>query len=164
MWTWMSEHQAAVWFLGGLLLIAADMLIGLELWLLMFGAGALAGAVAALLGATGPVALAVAAACSLMLMLVVRPPVLKRLHGGSEFRLEPTRELIGRHTRAFGSIDDERGQIRLDGVVWTARPYVERTVIADGTAVEVLEVDGVVALVHPIDESIAELDDLGTLR
>lgn len=161
MWDWLSDNAALSWLIAGLVLIGADMLIGLELWLLMFGVGALAGAGAVVLGATTPAALILAAAVSLVMLFLVRPPVLKRLHAGPELKLEPVRELLGRHARAFGPITAEAGQVRLDGVVWTARPYVEETTIADGTPVEVFEVDGVTVLVHPLDEEFFDPDRPG---
>ncbi len=161
MWEWLSENAGLAWLLAGLALIGADMLIGLEAWSLMFGVGALAGAGAVALGVSTPIALVVAAVVSLVLLFLVRPPILKRLHAGPELKIEPVKELLGRHTRAFGRIDDHAGQVKFDGVVWTARPYVEDSVIDDGTAVEVFDVDGVTVLVHPLDESLFDPDRPG---
>jgi membrane protein implicated in regulation of membrane protease activity len=161
MFEWLADNTALAWLIAALALVGADMLIGLDFWLLMFGMGALAGAGVVALGAGTPVALIVAAVVSLVMLFLVRPPVLKRLHAGPDLRLEPMRELLGRHTRATGPISDNAGQVIFDGVVWTARPYVEATTIPAGTPVEVFDVDGVTVLVHPLDDEVFDPDRPG---
>lgn len=161
MFEWLADNTALAWLIAALTLVGADMLIGLDFWLLMFGMGALAGAGVVALGAGTPVALLVAAVVSLVMLFLVRPPVLKRLHAGPDLKLEPMRELLGRHTRATGPITDNAGQVIFDGVVWTARPYVEATTIPAGTPVEVFDVDGVTVLVHPLDDEVFDPDRSG---
>jgi membrane protein implicated in regulation of membrane protease activity len=161
MFEWLGDNSGMAWLIAALVLIGADMLIGLELWLLMFGIGALAGAGVVALGVGTPVALVVAAVVSLVMLFLVRPPVLKRLHAGPDLKLEPMRELLGRHTRAASFISDTAGQVMFDGVVWTARPYVESTTIPAGTPVEVFDVDGVTVLVHPLDDEMFDPDRPG---
>jgi membrane protein implicated in regulation of membrane protease activity len=161
MFEWLADNTALAWLIAALALIGADMLIGLDFWLLMFGMGALAGAGVVALGAGTPAALLVAAVVSLVMLFLVRPPVLKRLHAGPDLKLEPMRELLGRHARAAGPISDNAGQVIFDGVVWTARPYVEATTIPAGTPVEVFDVDGVTVLVHPLDDELFDPDRPG---
>jgi len=161
MFEWLADNTALAWLIAALALVGADMLIGLDFWLLMFGMGALAGAGVVALGAGTPVALIVAAVVSLVMLFLVRPPVLKRLHAGPDLKLEPMRELLGRHTRATGPISDNAGQVIFDGVVWTARPYIETTTIPAGTPVEVFDVDGVTVLVHPLDDELFDPDRSG---
>ncbi len=161
MFEWLADNSATAWLIAALALVGADMLIGLDFWLLMFGVGAFAGAGTVALGAGTPVALLVAAVVSLVMLFLVRPPILKRLHAGPDLKLEPMRELLGRHTRASGPITDRAGQVKFDGVVWTARPYVEETTIPAGTPVEVFDVDGVTVLVHPLDEELFDPDRPG---
>lgn len=161
MFEWLADNTALAWLVVALALVGADMLIGLDFWLLMFGMGALAGAGVVALGAGTPVALLVAAVVSLVMLFLVRPPVLKRLHAGPDLKLEPMRELLGRHTRATGPITDNAGQVIFDGVVWTARPYIEATTIPAGTPVEVFDVDGVTVLVHPLDDELFDPDRSG---
>jgi len=161
MFEWLADNTATAWLIAALVLVGADMLIGLDFWLLMFGMGALAGAGVVALGAGTPAALLVAAVVSLVMLFLVRPPILKRLHAGPDLKLEPMRELLGRHTRARGPITDRAGQVMFDGVVWTARPYVEETTIPGGTPVEVFDVDGVTVLVHPLDEELFDPDRPG---
>lgn len=157
MWEWLADNQAVAWLAAALILIGVDMMIGMDVWLIMFGFGALVGAGAVVLGVGTPVALAIAAVVSLLLLFLVRPPILKKLHAGADLKREEVKDLVGRHARAIGAIDDDHGQIKLDGVVWTARPYMEDSRIPAGTAVEVLTIDELTVMVHPIDESLVDL-------
>jgi membrane protein implicated in regulation of membrane protease activity len=152
MLTWFAEHPEAAWLALALLLIGGEALAGTDLWLLMIGFGVLAGAGALALGLAVPFALLVTAAVSVLLLFLVRPSVLKRLHSGADLSNEPTRELLGRRCRAMGEISDDGGQIRVDGVLWGARPYLPGSRIAAGTPIEIFQVDGLTALVHPLED------------
>jgi membrane protein implicated in regulation of membrane protease activity len=44
-------------------------------------------------------------------------------------------------------VDENGGRVRIGGEEWTARPYVEGAVISEGTAVDVIEIQGATALV-----------------
>lgn len=164
MWQWLADNQAVAWLAAALILIGADMFMGMDMWLIMFGVGALAGAGAVALGVGTPLALLIAALVSLLLLTLVRPPVLKKLHAGPELKHEQVSDLVGRHARAIEAIDDAHGQVLFDGVVWTARPYLEETRIPAGTPIEVLSVDELTVLVHPVDapltDPVAEIDRL----
>jgi membrane protein implicated in regulation of membrane protease activity len=53
--------------------------------------------------------------------------------------------------------DAGRGQIRVGGDYWSARPYMEDGPDIDaGTPVEVLGVEGNAALVHPLDRALTD--------
>ena len=60
-----------------------------------------------------------------------------------------TAALVGRTGVAVDRISHEGGTIRLDGEVWTARPYDEDEVIEAGSRVSVVEIRGATALVTP---------------
>ena len=42
------------------------------------------------------------------------------------------------------------GQVRINGELWTARPYDETEVIEPGATVDVFEIRGATALVHKV--------------
>jgi membrane protein implicated in regulation of membrane protease activity len=149
---WLADHPEAAWLALGLLLIGGEALAGTDLWLLMIGVGVLAGAGTLAIGIAVPIALLVTAAVSLLLLFLVRPSVLRRLHSGADLPTDPTRELLGRRCRALGEISDDGGQIRLDGVLWGARPYLPGSRIPPGTPIEVFQVEGLTVLVHPLEE------------
>ena len=44
-------------------------------------------------------------------------------------------------------VSEDQGSVRLDGEVWTARPYDEDQVFEAGARVQVLEIRGATALV-----------------
>ncbi len=82
--------------------------------------------------------------------LLLRPSLVGRLHGGPELRLGHTR-LVGKQALVTEDITGTLvGRIRLDGEIWSALPYDDTLTIPAGATVEVLEIRGATALVHPI--------------
>ncbi len=146
---WMADHLWAVW-LGIMIVLGAAEMASLDLVLAMLAVGAGAGLVTSLLGAGLPVQILVAALASAAMLGAVRPSVLKRLHTGPELRLGHGK-LVGQRavvtTRITGA---QVGQIRLDGETWSASPYDEHLTIAPGETVEVFEIRGATAFVHPV--------------
>jgi len=67
----------------------------------------------------------------------------------------PTREgsdaLIGRQGVVTSEVSFSHGVIHVAGEDWSARPYDEELVIPVGARVDVLQIDGATALVHPRD-------------
>jgi len=146
---WLSEHLAGV-FLGLAIVFGIAEMFSLDLVLLMLALGALVGMVAALLGAPGAVAAIAAAAASVACLALVRPKLVKRLHTGPELSLGHGK-LVGRQGIVTERITGlEAGQIKLAGEIWTARPYDETLAIEPGATVEVLEIRGATAYVHPV--------------
>jgi membrane protein implicated in regulation of membrane protease activity len=61
--------------------------------------------------------------------------------------------LIGRRAIVTHTVDPSGGQIRIgQGEFWTARPFDGSDVIQPGTPVEILLVDGLTALVAPVEQ------------
>ncbi len=146
---WLSEHLAGV-FLGLAIVFGIAEMFSLDLVLLMLALGALVGMVAALLGAPGAVAAIAAAAASVACLALVRPPLVKRLHTGPELSLGHGK-LVGRQGIVTERITGlESGQIKLAGEIWTARPYDDTLTIEPGSTVELLEIRGATAYVHPV--------------
>ena len=146
---WLSEHLAGV-FLGLAIVFGIAEMFSLDLVLLMLAMGALVGMVAALLGAGAAVAAIAAAAASVACLALVRPKLVKRLHTGPELSLGHGK-LVGRQGIVTERITGlESGQIKLAGEIWTARPYDDTLTIEPGSTVEVLEIRGATAYVHPV--------------
>jgi membrane protein implicated in regulation of membrane protease activity len=124
-------------------------LFSLDLILLMLATGAVVGAVAGLIGL--PVALQVlaAGAAAVAALSVVRPSVVKRLHAGPTLVLGHE-ALVGRQALVVERVSADGGQVRINGELWTARPYDEDLVIEPGARVDVLQIKGATALVHEI--------------
>ena len=148
---WITQHAAAVW-LGVMIVLGVAELASLDLVLAMVAAGAGAGAVTAVLGGPIVVQVLVAAGASAAMLSLVRPSVLKRLHTGPELRLGHGR-LVGQRATVTEEITGLHvGRVDIAGDVWSAAPYDETLVIALGETVEVLEIRGATAYVHPVHQ------------
>ena len=146
---WLGGHLAGV-FLGLAILLGIAEMASLDLILAMLALGALVGMIAALLGAGFAVSAIAAAIASVACLALVRPTLVKRLHSGPELTLGH-RKLLGRQGIVTERISGlEAGQIKLAGELWTARPYDDTIVIDPGSTVEVLEIRGATAYVHPV--------------
>ena len=126
-------------------------LFSLDLVLLMLAAGALVGMVASLAGLAVWVQVLAAAVASIAALGVLRPNVVKRLHSGPNLVLGHE-ALVGRQALVIEEISSQGGQIKVGGEVWTARPYDEDQVIPVGAKVDVFQIKGATALVHPVPE------------
>jgi membrane protein implicated in regulation of membrane protease activity len=146
---WLGDHVAAVFLALAILLGAAEM-FSLDLILGMLALGALVGMLVALLGAGVAVAAIAAAVGAVACLAVVRPPLVKRLHTGPELSLGHGK-LVGQQGIVTERITGlEAGRIKLSGEIWSAKPYDETLTIDPGQTVEVLEIRGATAYVHPV--------------
>ena len=146
---WLSDHLAGV-FLGLAILLGIAELFSLDLILLMLAIGVLVGMVSALLGAGFAVSAIAAAVASVACLALVRPALVKRLHSGPELALGHGK-LVGQQGVVTERITGlEAGRIKLAGEIWTAKPYDDTLVIEPGNTVEVLEIRGATAYVHPV--------------
>jgi membrane protein implicated in regulation of membrane protease activity len=138
----------AAWLAAAIALGVLE-LFSLDLILLMLAAGAVVGMVAGLLQL--PVALQVlaAVAAAVAALGLVRPSVVKRLHAGPTLVLGHE-ALVGRQALVVERVSCDGGQVRINGELWTARPYDEDLVIEPGSRVDVLQIKGATALVHEI--------------
>lgn len=118
---------------------------------------AVAAVIAALSAVFLPVILqaAVFGVVGLTAIAVLRPIVLHALGMKSPDLLagQATHShLLGRRAVVTSTVEPGAGLIRIgEGEFWTARPYNETDVIPTGTPVEILLVDGLTALVAPIE-------------
>lgn len=135
---------ALFWLIGGFVLIAAEILSG-DLFLLMVGVGALAGAGTEWIFDNTLVSSAVFALVSIGLVTFARPWLKRRLHG--ELVHTNVDALIGRKAVAVSSVDAQGGQVRLDGDVWSARAFGNQDPISPGQSVTIVEIAGATAVV-----------------
>jgi membrane protein implicated in regulation of membrane protease activity len=146
---WFRDHLWETWLSLAVLLGVAEM-FSLDLILIMLAVGALAGMALALVGAPFALQALVAAGASIAMLAVVRPSIARRLHGGPELSLGHDK-LVGRRGVVTEEITGlQTGRIMLAGEVWSAAPYDETLTIAPGETVEVLQIRGATAYVHPL--------------
>jgi len=146
---WLGDNAWAAWLSAAVLLGVAEML-SLDLVLIMLAVGATAGMVTAILGAPVAVQFLVAAGVSVAMLGLVRPSLAKKLHGGPELTLGHDK-LVGQRGEVTEEISGlHNGRIKLAGEIWTAAPYDDHVTIAPGETVEVLQIKGATAYVHPV--------------
>ena len=135
---------ALLWLIGGIALIAAEVLSG-DFFLLMVGVGALCGAAADWIFGDTITAAVVFALVSIGLVTFARPWLKRRLHG--ELVQTNADALIGRKAVAVSAVDGHSGRVRLDGDVWSALAFDDKQAISPGDSVTVVEIAGATAVV-----------------
>ena len=146
---WLGDNLWAAWAGAAVLLGVAEML-SLDLVLIMVAVGAVAGMVMALVGAPVAAQVLVAAAVSVAMLGLVRPAIAKRFHGGPELTLGHGK-LVGQQGLVTERITSMTpGRIKLAGEIWSAQPYDETLVIEPGETVDIMQIKGATALVHPV--------------
>lgn len=137
---------ALIWLVFALGLAGAEALTG-DMFLLMLSGGALAAAGSSWLldwpvWADGAVFLVV----SVVLLALVRPALRRKFTAGKGLP-EPVKALEGKSALVLDRVARHEGQVKLDGEIWTARPYNDNDVYEPGDHVTVMHIDGATAVV-----------------
>ncbi|BBY08463.1 NfeD family protein [Mycobacterium noviomagense] len=137
---------ALLWLIFALGLAGAEALTG-DMSLLMLGGGALAAAATSWLlnwpiWADGAVFLVV----SVLLLVLVRPPLRRRLSAAKGITTG-VQALEGKNALVVDRVARDEGQVKLDGQMWTARPFDDADVYEPGELVTVMRIDGATAVV-----------------
>jgi membrane protein implicated in regulation of membrane protease activity len=136
-----------IWLvLAAVLAIAELMTVTLTLGLLAVAAGA--AAVAGVSGIPVPYQILTFAAVAGAGLGLVRPIAVRHLKQPPLLRTG-TAALIGRKAMVLQDVNGHAGRVRIGGEEWSARSYDETLVIPVGTTVDVIEIEGVTALVYP---------------
>jgi membrane protein implicated in regulation of membrane protease activity len=146
---WIRDHLWETW-LGLSIVLGVVEMFSLDLIFAMLAAGAVVGMVAAIIGLPVAVQILAALAASIAMLAFVRPAFVKRLHTGPELalghgKLVGTRGLVTQEITGLAA-----GRIKVAGEVWSALPYDEHLKIAPGETVEILQIKGATAYVHPV--------------
>ncbi|MBQ0895430.1 NfeD family protein [Micromonospora sp. U56] len=146
--------DAVVWVVLGVLLGVAE-IFTTTFFLIMFAAGAFAAAGAAALGAPVPVQALVFAAVSVLSVALVRPVIARHARSALEtgeqaFGVEA---LEGATALVLERVDDGHGLVKIDGELWSARPFDATQSFEPGERVQVIKVRGATALVWQDDIS-----------
>ena len=137
---------AVIWLIFAVVLAGAEALTG-DMSLLMLSGGALVAAGGSWLldlpfWADAGVFLVV----SVLLLVLVRPMLRRRL---TPARGLPTgiKALEGKTALVLGRVARDEGQVKLDGQVWSARPFNDNDVFEPGERVTVMQINGATAVV-----------------
>lgn len=138
--------MAVFWIVLAVALAAAE-IFTTTFVLLMFAAGALAAAVVA--GVHGPVVLQglTFAVVSVLALYGVRPLLSQFLHRNAESAPMGIEAIEGSAGLVLERVDLDHGLIKIDGEMWSARPYDATQTFDEGERVRVIEVRGATALV-----------------
>ena len=146
---WLAHHDWQAW-LGLTILLGLAEMLSLDFVLLMLAGGAAVGMIAAMIGAPVELQVVLASVAALAALIVVRPSVIKRMHQGPDLALGHGK-LVGQQGLVTERITSMTpGRIKLAGEIWSAQPYDESLVIEPGETVDILQIKGATAMVHPV--------------
>jgi membrane protein implicated in regulation of membrane protease activity len=134
-----------IWAVAAAALAAGEVLtLGFFLGLLALGAAV--AAIAAAVGLSVELQVALFAVCSVASLAFIRPIALRHMKTPARLR-SGTAALVGARAVVLERVDADRGQVKIGGEVWTARAYDEDDVFEPGARVDVMKIDGATALV-----------------
>jgi membrane protein implicated in regulation of membrane protease activity len=148
---WWQDNAWAIW-LGLTILLGAGEIFSASLVMAMLAVGTTVALLAAVVGLPVAVQVIAAAATSIAMLAFLRPNLVRRLNTGPELRLGHGK-LVGRQAMVIQDVSAlAPGRVKLAGEIWSAEPYDDTLTIAAGSTVEVFEIRGATAYVHPIPE------------
>ena len=116
------EQFAWIGWLVLILIFLTIEALTLDFTFLMLGIGGVAGLASDLLGAPVWLQVIIAAVVAILLILVLRPPLLRRLHRGEDPTPSNVAALIGLGGMVVSTVSATSGQVKLsNGDIWTAR-------------------------------------------
>ena len=142
------EHPALAWLAVAIVLALLE-LLSFDLFFATLAGGALAGALVAAVGGGLVPQVLVAVAEAVICAVTLRPALLRRL------RMPATAStgvaaLVHRRALVLSDVTDRSGLVKLAGETWTARTRTPGEVLAEGSDVVVLAIDGATAVVGPV--------------
>lgn len=116
----------------------------------LLAVGALAAALTGAVGGDPLIQVTAFIAVSLAGIVLIRPVALRRLQRRATLRTG-TAALVGRTGYVLEDVGQHGGRIKIGGEEWSARPYDDTSaaVMPAGSTVDVLQIKGATALVHP---------------
>ncbi len=156
----LAAYVWIVWLIFILLFVIIELLT-LEFTFLMLAVGSLAGLGANLLGWPWWLQIAAAAVVSVLLILTIRPLLLRTMRRGADPTPSNVAALIGMPGRVVGELGELGGLVKLaNGETWSARFDASATVraLGAGETVTVTAIAGSIAVVVPAAGSPADPD------
>lgn len=151
----LTDYLWIVWLVFIFVCVIIE-LLSLEFTFLMIAIGSLGGLGANLLGWEWWLQILVAAVLSMLLILTIRPVLLRLLRKGGDPALSNVAALIGMSGQVLTAVTELGGLVKLsNGETWTARlaPEVSEPVLEAGTAALVRTIDGSTAYIVPSERT-----------
>ncbi|MDO9397958.1 MAG: NfeD family protein [Herbiconiux sp.] len=155
------DSYAWIFWLGLILVFVVVEMLTLEFTFLMIAIGSLGGLIAGAFGAPWYLQVVIAGILSLLLILALRPPLLRLLKRGGDPAKSNVDALLGLQGHVLDQVTATAGHVKLsNGDTWTARvsPLVEMRDLARGERVLVTAIDGATALVVPAAPVVPTID------
>ncbi len=149
--------EALCWLLLAALFIVIE-IISLGLTTIWFAGGAFVAALAGLAGVSLTIQIALFLIVSIILLVLTRPVAVKYLD--SKTQKTNSEALIGQKAVVLQTIDNLKteGQVKVNGMEWTARAKTDEMVIPEGEVVTILEIQGVKLIVEPVSQEETDLE------
>ena len=138
-------EQWIVWLILAVVLAVGEVLT-MGFFLAPFAVGALVAALVAAAGAGFVVSGLAFLAVSSLAFLALRPIARRHLKLPAQLRTGSA-ALVGKTGTVVEAVTADAGRVRIDGEVWTARPYDDDATFEAGQRVHVLQIRGATALV-----------------
>jgi len=136
-----------VWLIVAVVLGVAEILTT-TLAFGLIAVAALVGAIAAAAGGNVPIQVGAFILASAAGLGFVRPIAIRHVKQPPLLRTG-TAALVGRTALVLEDVSAHGGRVRIGGEEWSARPYDESLVLPAGSTVDVMQIEGVTALVYP---------------
>lgn len=147
----LTQYLWIVWAIFVLIFVIIELLT-LEFTFLMLAMGSVAGLGANLLGWEWWVQILVAAAVAVLLILTIRPVLLKTMRRGEDPTPSNIPALLGMRARVVADITPTAGLVKLaNGETWSARldDAAPATSLEAGETVTVIAIEGATAVIAP---------------
>lgn len=151
-----TDYVWIAWLVFILIFIIIELLT-LDFTFLMLSVGSLGGLGANALGFPWWLQILVAGAVALVLILLIRPPLLRVLRKGGDPTPTNVAALIGIGGRVLSSIGENGGLVKLaNGETWTARVVdkAQYSAAGEGESVVVTAIEGSTAVVIPSERTV----------
>lgn len=135
------------WLLLSAIFILIE-IVTLGLTTIWFAGGAFVAAIAGAFGASLPIEILCFVVVSVLLLVITRPIAIKHLDSKTE--KTNAEALIGENAVVIAKIDNlhGNGQVKVNGMEWTARAAEDSIIIPEGETVKILEIQGVKLIVE----------------
>ena len=143
--------EALCWLLLAALFIVLE-IISLGLTTIWFAGGAFVAALAGLAGMSLSIQVALFLVVSIILLVLTRPIAVRYLD--SKTQKTNSEALIGQKAIVLQTINNltAEGQVKVNGMEWTARAKTDETISPEGEVVTILEIQGVKLIVEPVSQ------------
>ncbi|NCT89882.1 NfeD family protein [Cellulomonas sp. APG4] len=140
-----------LWWLVAAIVLGVIEVLTLDLVLLMFAVGATAAIVANVAGASVTVQVLAFAATSLVMLVGLRPYLLRNLRRRTPLVETNAAGLVGRAALTLSEVTARGGLVKLAGEEWSARTTPGAAAIPADVEARVLRIDGATAVVGPLE-------------